>query len=1511
MEELVDYTEDPHDGCQIWSSPIVDGSSKFSWSGGTLHKHPKVSSEDYGTSSLITIVHVIDGYGFRLEVVRNIQGQDVISYVSPPQGPFVSDGISSEVHGFSARLCSLSADACKQGLHDEGGSFGSGGYDVSFIGQSLGVTELCGRDSFLQVVGSNKLVRDLTAQLPPGEVFLNEVKSGAVRKRRRNCIKQRATPLNLVLGEEVKMHEAVDRVELTLVGRFPGCRMGDKGVKDWMQGCWVGVLGYVSTSAILSRGWLAFFLRSVVDVELLLGGSWKWDSTPLWLNHWSPFFDARKERMDLVLVWVKLPSLPLEFWSLEVFKAIGNVLGHFVEVDMFFITSGLVVITRILVRMDLREGLAESLELKKGLHSLTQPLDYSGVPFRCNRCQKYGHLVVECPLPFQRKVWVRKKSQISQVSPVAGLKDVIQVEDEQVVDKLSEGPVVDLSRKTTTGTNLNMVLSAGAEASSKEDLWKIAGAWRGQGLGLLEEKCSSSSGNNLSSNSEEKYMRYNLRPRKGSSAIVPESSLGGIKLNIGVGPKHKGSGRKSLILLAQEKAFSDIVAGLVSPSKNLALKRLVDSQKPDLLLLEETLCVVDKILGTLERLLGGWVFMCVDAQGVDQEELDKDLVVLNVYGPYNDRALIWEKLLSKDFLRWDNIILGRDLNFSLVSSEIWGSKAQVDGLSSFFFRKLIDAGLIDIEPIKLKPTWRNKRLGLYGSLKVGESDHFAVFLVLTEVGKRPRSPFKFNPRWLAEDDFVQLVKGLWLPFDYTLMESASIQFESNLKTIKLASIGWVHAKKIKDEKDLVEVEKHLEELYETQKEEAAWRLKSRALWLSEGDENTKFFHQCANHRKNINAIRKITTPDGSDACKFEDVAKARVKHFSSLFKDEERVSIAEAIRMTQFYPRFVNEEDNLSVMESVSKEELLDALHSFQKDKSPRPDGWPVEFFLGFCDSIEGDLLRVIEEPRASRRILAAFNATFIALIPKKDNPLTFEDFRPISLCNCIYKIVAKIIAKRVKSLQSKSISREQFGFLEGSWVMSCISTVSFSILINGVASDFFRISRGMRQGRDLDKFRGILDLYCSTTRMLVNTGKSTIVCAGVDAVDQGILEQMRKISFRFLWSGGKEKRGIPWVKWQRLAAVTAFTLVGSDLVWKVGDGVKVRLGEDPWVGSSLDFKLPHHMIQSLDHCLGTFVARLKASHVRISEKEDMLVWAKSPLGVYKPKVGYLALNAGGEQRDSVWWWRKVWKFRAGPGRCPLCKASEESNNHIIMECNFSKQVWKEIAFLTGLKHAWSGSTVEEGLRGWCSLSWVKEFLALPVIIAWGIWLARNASIFDEIETHPLQCASQGLGILKNFPQLVSKQISQTYCRRGSGQGRAGLGFCTNNFVELMALKLILLLANEKGVSRLQVFGDSLNVINWMRETQNCASIFIPPLVEEIRGIYLWTGRYLNREYVLKVMGAFWEALILLQWITELLVSWINVLTGYRGFVGPSDFMGFRSVKIVKDLRSFEEWISW
>jgi hypothetical protein len=73
-----------------------------------------------------------------------------------------------------------------------------------------------------------------------------------------------------------------------------------------------------------------------------------------------------------------------------------------------------------------------------------------------------------------------------------------------------------------------------------------------------------------------------------------------------------------------------------------------------------------------------------------------------------------------------------------------------------------------------------------------------------------------------------------------------------------------------------------------------------------------------------------------------------------------------------------------------------------------------------------------VEEVRQAGKMPRCINATFIALIPKLDYVNSFDDFRLIALCNCLYKIMANIITVQLKPILSYVIHLEKFGFLKG-----------------------------------------------------------------------------------------------------------------------------------------------------------------------------------------------------------------------------------------------------------------------------------------------------------------------------------------------------------------------------------------------------------------------------------------------------------------------------------------------
>jgi len=112
-------------------------------------------------------------------------------------------------------------------------------------------------------------------------------------------------------------------------------------------------------------------------------------------------------------------------------------------------------------------------------------------------------------------------------------------------------------------------------------------------------------------------------------------------------------------------------------------------------------------------------------------------------------------------------------------------------------------------------------------------------------------------------------------------------------------------------------------------------------------------------------------------------------------------------------------------MWEVTRGEVEGILKLMQKNKSPGPDGWTVDLFQHFYETIGNELTKVVKESWIKGEIYEPFNSTFIALIPKREDPSSFDEFRPIALCNYIYKIITKVIAIRLKLILSRNISKE------------------------------------------------------------------------------------------------------------------------------------------------------------------------------------------------------------------------------------------------------------------------------------------------------------------------------------------------------------------------------------------------------------------------------------------------------------------------------------------------------
>uniref|UniRef100_A0A8R7TNZ9 Reverse transcriptase domain-containing protein n=1 Tax=Triticum urartu TaxID=4572 RepID=A0A8R7TNZ9_TRIUA len=157
------------------------------------------------------------------------------------------------------------------------------------------------------------------------------------------------------------------------------------------------------------------------------------------------------------------------------------------------------------------------------------------------------------------------------------------------------------------------------------------------------------------------------------------------------------------------------------------------------------------------------------------------------------------------------------------------------------------------------------------------------------------------------------------------------------------------------------------------------------------------------------------------------MADMATSFYSNLYASENTVGIEEVL---SHIPSKVDAAMNTILTAEYSKAEIKTALFQMFPTKAPGPDGFPAHFFprhWELCgDEVTAMVLRVLNGEDSPEEI----NKTFIVLIPKIASPKNLAQFRPISLCNVIFKIASKVLANQLKLILPDIISEEQSTFV-------------------------------------------------------------------------------------------------------------------------------------------------------------------------------------------------------------------------------------------------------------------------------------------------------------------------------------------------------------------------------------------------------------------------------------------------------------------------------------------------
>ncbi|KAI3808225.1 hypothetical protein L1987_24173 [Smallanthus sonchifolius] len=302
-------------------------------------------------------------------------------------------------------------------------------------------------------------------------------------------------------------------------------------------------------------------------------------------------------------------------------------------------------------------------------------------------------------------------------------------------------------------------------------------------------------------------------------------------------------------------------------------------------------------------------------------------------------------------------------------------------------------------------------------------------------------------------------------------------------------------------------------------EESFLKQKAKIDWLCAGDANTTYFHNYVKHKNARSKIHSISDVRGNH---FEgtDVETALVNHYATFLGKEDRV---DELNMENLFVNVIHPEAALQMIRQVTREEVKEAMFSIGENKAPGPDGYTSAFFKKSWDIVGEEVTTAILQFFDNGKLLQQVNHTIIALVPKVPTPNSVLDYRPISCCNVIFKCISKILTNRIKGSLTNLVDINQSAFVPGrkisdnilltqelmhnyhlnkgkprcafkihiqkaydtvswsflkdilvgfgfhqkmvGWIMTCVTTVSYSLSINGNLSGYFKGKRGLRQG--------------------------------------------------------------------------------------------------------------------------------------------------------------------------------------------------------------------------------------------------------------------------------------------------------------------------------------------------------------------------------------------------------------------------------------------------------------
>eukprot|EP00253_Pinus_taeda_P013604 PITA_13604 len=367
--------------------------------------------------------------------------------------------------------------------------------------------------------------------------------------------------------------------------------------------------------------------------------------------------------------------------------------------------------------------------------------------------------------------------------------------------------------------------------------------------------------------------------------------------------------------------------------------------------------------------------------------------LFNVYVPvsYTEKRECWNNLSAfLDISSPINIIIEGDLNIIMKAKEKRGRIVSRDPMLPMVEELSQSWDLLDFNPVRGIYTWSNNRIGPdHISARL---DHFLV-----------QSSIMINKKIIITKILPKLT--------------------SDHKPIQLL---------LEEEEDLGPIPFRFSPLW----------IEREGFLDTAGYQNTSFFHRQYRSRLSRNYIAEIKTADGQVCKGYNQVKAVAEAHFQNLCSADAQSNDEETVAFLSNIPNLISPEDNAILCRPITEKEIINVIWAMEADKAPGPDGFTIHFFKTCWHIIKADLQKMMRGFMTKAKIGGGTNSTYLALIPKDTNLENFSRFRTISLCNASYKILAKLLANRIKPLLKRVICSSQSGFVEGRHILDNVIQV-------------------------------------------------------------------------------------------------------------------------------------------------------------------------------------------------------------------------------------------------------------------------------------------------------------------------------------------------------------------------------------------------------------------------------------------------------------------------------------